>query len=40
MGRSVLGEWRVIWQGTRDFVDRFIEKEPSGTEHSNTGLLP
>ena len=24
-GRTVLAEWRLIWQGTRDFVDRFIE---------------
>src|SRR5271169_6374128 len=25
-GRAVLAEWTVIWQGTRGFVDRFIEK--------------
>jgi PadR family transcriptional regulator PadR len=24
-GRAVLAEWKAIWQGTRDFVDRFIE---------------
>jgi PadR family transcriptional regulator PadR len=24
-GRTVLAEWTAIWQGTRDFVDRFIE---------------
>jgi PadR family transcriptional regulator PadR len=24
-GRAVLAEWTVIWQGTRRFVDRFIE---------------
>jgi PadR family transcriptional regulator PadR len=24
-GRGVLAEWKVIWRGTRDFVDRFIE---------------
>src|SRR5271167_4176489 len=32
-GRKVLAEWRVIWQSTRDFVDRFIEQ-------SNTGQSP
>src|SRR5277367_729546 len=32
-GRSVLAEWKVIWQGTRGFVDRFIEQ-------SNTGHPP
>jgi PadR family transcriptional regulator PadR len=31
-GRSVLAEWKLIWQATRDFVDRFTE-----TEHSNIG---
>ncbi len=25
-GRQVLAEWSAIWAGTRDFVDRFIEK--------------
>jgi PadR family transcriptional regulator PadR len=25
-GRSVLAEWTAIWAGTRDFVDRFIDK--------------
>jgi PadR family transcriptional regulator PadR len=25
-GRSVLAEWTVIWAGTRNFVDRFIDK--------------
>src|SRR5271163_4614848 len=24
-GRAVLAEWKSIWQGTRSFVDRFIE---------------
>ena len=24
-GRAVLAEWKTIWQGTRDFVDRFTE---------------
>jgi PadR family transcriptional regulator PadR len=24
-GHAVLSEWRAIWQGTRRFVDRFIE---------------
>jgi len=24
-GRAVLAEWKAIWQGTRSFVDRFIE---------------
>src|SRR5271167_3346228 len=33
LGRAVLAEWRVIWQGTRSFVDRFIEQ-------SNTGQSP
>ena len=35
LGRSVLAEWKLIWQGTRNFVDRFIERE-----HSDTGQLP
>ena len=33
-GRGVLAEWKVIWRGTRDFVDRFIEAKaalPTGT---------
>jgi PadR family transcriptional regulator PadR len=34
-GRAVLAEWTLIWQGTRDFVDRFIE-----TKHSETGHSP
>jgi PadR family transcriptional regulator, regulatory protein PadR len=25
-GRSVLAEWAAIWDGTRNFVDRFINK--------------
>jgi PadR family transcriptional regulator PadR len=25
-GRSVLEEWTAIWAGTRNFVDRFIDK--------------
>src|SRR5450631_2676107 len=24
-GRAVLAEWKSIWDGTREFVDRFIE---------------
>src|SRR6202790_4803287 len=24
-GRAVLAEWKTTWQGTRSFVDRFIE---------------
>src|SRR5580692_7122313 len=31
-GRTVLAEWKLIWRGTRDFVDRFTE-----TENSNIG---
>ena len=34
LGRSVLAEWTLIWQGTRSFVDRFIETEQSNTGHS------
>jgi PadR family transcriptional regulator PadR len=30
-GRSVLAEWKLIWQATRDFVDRFTETENLGT---------
>jgi len=33
-GRSVLAEWKVIWQGTRGFVDRFIDNDPTDTGHS------
>jgi PadR family transcriptional regulator, regulatory protein PadR len=33
-GRTVLAEWKAIWQGTRDFVDRFIETEPLKIGHS------
>jgi PadR family transcriptional regulator PadR len=33
-GRAVLAEWKLIWQGTRDFVDRFIEREHTDTGHS------
>src|SRR5271163_3776564 len=33
-GRAVLAEWKSIWQGTRDFVDRCIEKETSDIGHS------
>jgi PadR family transcriptional regulator PadR len=32
-GRVVLAEWKVIWRGTRDFVDRFIEAKASATGH-------
>src|ERR1700759_4679845 len=28
-GRGVLAEWKTIWRGTRDFVDRFTETENS-----------
>ena len=28
-GRSVLAEWTAIWAGTRNFVDRFIDKGQS-----------
>lgn len=24
-GRSVLAEWKTLWAGTREFVDRFVE---------------
>jgi PadR family transcriptional regulator PadR len=34
-GRSVLAGWKLIWQGTRDFVDRFTETENSDTGHSS-----
>jgi PadR family transcriptional regulator, regulatory protein PadR len=27
-GRAVLAEWTCIWQGTRNFVDKFIDKAP------------
>jgi PadR family transcriptional regulator, regulatory protein PadR len=33
-GRAVLAGWKTIWASTRDFVDRFIETEPSATGHS------
>src|SRR5271166_3422318 len=33
-GRQVLEQWSAIWQGTRSFVDRFIETEQSDTGHS------
>ena len=33
-GRAVLQEWKLIWQGTRDFVDRFIDKENTDTGYS------
>jgi PadR family transcriptional regulator, regulatory protein PadR len=33
LGRSVLAEWKLIWQGTRNFVDRFIESEQTDTGH-------
>jgi PadR family transcriptional regulator PadR len=28
-GRAVLAEWTLIWQGTRNFVDRCTQTEPS-----------
>src|SRR5450432_4923254 len=34
-GRAVLAEWKLIWAGTRDFVDRFTETEPSDIGHSS-----
>lgn len=34
-GRGVLAEWKAIWRGTRDFVDRFTEAENSETGHSS-----
>jgi PadR family transcriptional regulator, regulatory protein PadR len=33
-GRGVLAEWTLIWRGTRDFVDRFIEAKALATGHS------
>ena len=33
-GRNVLAEWKSIWQGTRDFVDRFTDKQSSDIGHS------
>ena len=26
-GRGVLAEWKLIWRGTRNFVDRFTEQK-------------
>jgi PadR family transcriptional regulator, regulatory protein PadR len=34
-GRAMLAEWKLIWQGTREFVDRFIEPV-----HSEQGTSP
>src|ERR1700690_733756 len=34
-GRGVLAEWTLIWRGTRDFVDRFIEAKASAEGHSS-----
>jgi len=34
-GRGVLAEWKVIWRGTRDFVDRFIETKALAGGHSS-----
>jgi PadR family transcriptional regulator PadR len=34
-GRGVLAEWKLIWQATRDFVDRFTETEDSNIGHSS-----
>ena len=34
-GRGVLSEWKLIWQATRDFVDRFTETEDSNIGHSS-----
>src|ERR1700675_3263166 len=33
-GRAVLAEWKLIWLGTRSFVDRFIQTEQSDIGHS------
>jgi PadR family transcriptional regulator, regulatory protein PadR len=27
-GRAVLAEWKSIWIGTREFVDKFLQKGP------------
>jgi PadR family transcriptional regulator PadR len=27
-GRAVLAEWKSIWTGTREFVDKFLEQGP------------
>ena len=34
-GRAMLAEWKLIWLGTRSFVDRFIQ-----TEQSDIGQSP
>jgi len=34
-GRGVLAGWKMIWRGTRDFVDRFIETRDSAIGHSS-----
>ena len=34
-GRGVLAEWKGIWRGTRDFVDRFIETKALAGGHSS-----
>src|SRR5580700_5274726 len=33
-GRAMLAEWKLIWLGTRSFVDRFIQTEQSDIGHS------
>ena len=33
-GRAVLAEWKLIWLGTRSFVDRFIQTGQSDIGHS------
>ena len=40
-GRAVLADWTLIWRGTRNFVDRFIEVDRIvETEPSDTGQSP
>jgi PadR family transcriptional regulator PadR len=34
-GRGVLAEWKTIWRGTRDFVDRFMETQHLEIGHSS-----
>src|ERR1700691_6248536 len=34
-GRAVLAEWKSIWTGTREFVDKFTETESSRMGHSS-----
>jgi PadR family transcriptional regulator PadR len=34
-GRGVLAEWKLIWRGTRNFVDRFTEPQALETGQSS-----